>query len=271
MSHGYPLINVTRAGGWDEIERLLPIANAVLKQSFPELPPLTAKDFSSSERFQYPARSIYFRRMGADGEKFGVELERRDDGTVNPISVWNGGDIRDVEKPLVVRGLDLAKIPFTKEWKEMEKLRVLTDSGYTFKPEYSAYEVAPETWACYLPKEDKFYVEVGNNQRRRKLYGPIAGRPSDFGRRYKSDKQHQQDPVITDQTPPKRRDLGVLKKWGRRPESDKRGLLSCLLRPSARSCLAASQNEVAIHKLHGSLKFVTHYYKMACGTCGNSR
>ncbi|MCY2966459.1 MAG: hypothetical protein NT069_22980 [Planctomycetota bacterium] len=172
-----PLIQVTRAGGWDEIERLLPIANAALKESFPDLPTLTAKNFSSSERFQYPGRSINFRRTGADGENFGVELEQRDDGTVNPISVWNGGDIRDVEKPLVVRGLDLSKIPFTKEWKEMEKLRVLTDSGYTFKPEYTAYEAAPEVWVCYLPGEDKFYIEVGNNQRRRKLYGPIAGNP----------------------------------------------------------------------------------------------
>lgn len=43
------LISVTRAGGWDEIERLLPAANAALKQSFPELAPLTVTDFWSSE------------------------------------------------------------------------------------------------------------------------------------------------------------------------------------------------------------------------------
>lgn len=179
MARLFSLIAVTRAGGWDEIERLLPMANVALKQTFPQLPPLTAKDFSSSERFQYPARSLYFRQQKPDGEKFGVELERRDDGTVNLISVWDGEDVQDLDKPPVVRGLDLAKVPVTKEWKEMEKLRVLTEQGYTFKPEYESHEVGPELWLCYLPRERKFFIEHSNNQRR-KLYGPITGSPHEL-------------------------------------------------------------------------------------------
>jgi len=170
------LINVTRAGGWDEIERLVPIANQALQQTFPQLPPLIARNFSSSERFFYPARSIDFRQQRPDGKHFGVELELRDDGTVNVVSAWHGEDVRDLDRPPVVRGLDLSKVPVTKEWKEMEKLRVLTDQGYSFKPEYESHEVGPELWLCYLPQEKKFFVEHSSNQRR-KLYGPIAGDP----------------------------------------------------------------------------------------------
>jgi beta-lactamase regulating signal transducer with metallopeptidase domain/WD40 repeat protein/HEAT repeat protein len=171
------LISVARAGGWEEIERLLPIANAALKESFPKLAPLTVQDFYSSERFHYPARSIYFRKQASGDDHYGVELECRDDGEVTPISSWNGRDTRDLEEPPIVRGLDLATVPFSKEWKEIEKLRVKTEEGYEYKPGYTIYELEQETDVCYLPDENKFYVEVGNNQRRRKLYGPIDGDP----------------------------------------------------------------------------------------------
>jgi hypothetical protein len=179
MSRLQRLISVTRAGGMSEIERHLPIANAVLKETFPELAPFTAEDFASSERFYYPARSLYFRkpRNAEFDAQYGVELELRDNGEVMPIAVWNGGEIRDLEKPQVVRGLSLANVPSSKEWKDIEKLRVKTERGFEYKPEYEVYEVEYETWVCYLPKEDKFYIEVGNNQRRRKLYGPIDGNP----------------------------------------------------------------------------------------------
>ena len=169
------LISLTRAGGWEEVERLLPAANAALQQTYPKLPPLTVADFSSSERFLYPARSIAFDKKNSGDGSYGVELEQREDGVVHPITVWNGKDRRDVEKPPIVRGLDLAKVPFTTEWKEIEKLRVKTEKGYEYKPEYRVYELEAETWVCHLPDENQFYIEVGNNQRRRKLYGPIEG------------------------------------------------------------------------------------------------
>lgn len=175
MGHLRSLINWTRAGGLEELERMLPVANAAMKQAFPDAPALRTEDFTSSERFLYPARSITFVRQ-VEANKFGVWLERRDDGKVLPVSAWKNDEKRDLDKAPTVRGLDLSKVPFTTQWKEIEKLRVLGPDGYSYNPDYPSCEIAPEVWLCYLLKEGKFFIEHSNNQRRR-LYGPIVGDP----------------------------------------------------------------------------------------------
>lgn len=172
------IISLARAGGMTEIERVLPTANAALKQAFPTLAPLSARDFSSSERFLYPARSIYFAKPIEADRAYGVELELRDDGRITPISAWYGKDTRDLVKPPVIRGLDLAKFPVSREWKDIEKLRVKTIRGFENNPEYEYYDLEDDATLCYLPKQNQFYIEVGNNQLRGKLYGPIDGDPA---------------------------------------------------------------------------------------------
>ncbi|MCH7729660.1 MAG: M56 family metallopeptidase [Planctomycetes bacterium] len=158
------LSQLVRAGGPTEVARCVTPANRGLKQAFPGLPALTAADFKFAEFFPFGSRRVTYLRDDDRG-RVRVSVELPEKGTPQALRVTFNDQTKDVEKPPIIRGLDLADFP-VKYWTQSDvtEKRALRPgergSPYKLREGFESWDTTVGSLYIWVHRDrNVFYVE----------------------------------------------------------------------------------------------------------------